>query len=132
MKRADPVRDFLVRRGSPDHVVRDGLKGLVESWERTVDAVAKGYRLGLDDYLNDMDGRQLIEETLAVASAADSLLKRIRNADRRMRDLVTPSRDCLWGEHAALRHGWAPQKNWWYFSQPKTPGAELGAELGRQ
>jgi hypothetical protein len=131
MKSADPVRDFLKRRGSPGHVVREGLKGLVERWERTVDDVANGYSLGLDDYLNDMDGRQLIEEVLAVAVNHGSLLKRIMNADHRMRDLVTPSRHCLWGEHAALQHGWSPEKNWWFFSQPKTPGAELSAELGR-
>ena len=69
MKEKDPVGEFLRNRGCPEHVVRGGLRGLVESWEEVVRSVEEGYSLGLDDYLNDMDGRQLIEEVLHVVPA---------------------------------------------------------------
>ena len=45
-----PVRDYLRRSGAPYSVVAQGLRGLVENWERVVDQVVAGYHLGLDDY----------------------------------------------------------------------------------
>ena len=71
MKEKDPVGEFLRKRGCPEHVVRGGLRGLAESWEEVVRSVEEGYSLGLDDYLNDMDGRQLLDETLAIAPRRD-------------------------------------------------------------
>ena len=59
---ADAVRRFLRARGSPAHVVEEGLEGLVRGWEETVERVAAGYPLDtIEDYLNDLDGRQLLE-----------------------------------------------------------------------
>jgi len=131
MQGKDPVREFLEQRGCPEHVVRSGLQGLAESWEEVVRSVEEGYSLGLDDYLNDMDGRQLIEEVLHVASAGDkkSFLKRIRQADAKMQWLVKPVGRCLWGDETARQEGWTAKKNWWYFSKPTRPGEELLAEI---
>ena len=58
------VHVFLLSRGCPDDVVEMGLEGLLLEWERAVAQVESGYPLGLDDYLNDLDGRQLLEESL--------------------------------------------------------------------
>ena len=93
MKEKDPVGEFLRNRGCPEHVVRGGLRGLAESWEEVVRSVEEGYSLGLDDYLNDMDGRQLLDETLAVAPAGGkkNCLKQIRQADAKMKTLVRPA-----------------------------------------
>ncbi len=71
MRENDPVGEFLRKRGCPEHIVRGGLQGLLEGWEEVVRSVGEGYSLGLDDYLNDMDGRQLLEEALAVAPAQE-------------------------------------------------------------
>jgi hypothetical protein len=68
MTEDDSVREFLSDRGCPDEVVTAGLDGLVSEWERAVVQVESGYPLGLDDYLNDLDGRQLLEDALEVAS----------------------------------------------------------------
>lgn len=127
----DPVRVFLQERGCPETVVRRGLRGLVERWEQTVQEIRSGYRLGIDDYLNDMDGRQLIEEILQTAPAAGtpSLIRRVRDADAMLRPLLQPARECLWGAEAAAQHGWTADRQWWYFHQPKSPGTELADEL---
>ena len=132
MKEKDPVGEFLRKRGCPEHVVRGGLRGLAESWEEVVRSIEEGYSLGLDDYLNDLDGRQLLEEALAVAPAQEkkTTLQRVRRADAKMQTLVRPSGRCLWGDDTARQEGWTARKNWWYFSIPVNPGEELLNELG--
>jgi hypothetical protein len=131
MKVKDPVGEFLRKRGCPEHVVRGGLRGLTESWEEVVRSVEEGYSLGLDDYLNDMDGRQLIEEVLHIAPVGDKniFLKRIRQADAKMQWLVKPAGRCLWGDETARQEGWTAKKNWWYFSIPTHPGEEFLGEI---
>ena len=131
MKDNDPVGEFLKNRGCPDHIVRGGLRGLAESWEEVVRAVEEGYSLGLDDYLNDMDGRQLLEEALAVAPAQEKkvAVARVRKADAALRALVRPAGRCLWGDEAARQEGWTEKKNWWYYCRPIKAGDELLAEL---
>jgi hypothetical protein len=131
MKEKDPVGEFLRKRGCPEHVVMGGLRGLTESWEEVVRSVEKGYSQGLDDYLNDMDSRQLIEEGLHIAPAREkeTFLKQIRQADAKMQWLVKPSGRCLWGDETARREGWTAEKNWWYFSIPIHPGEELLGDI---
>jgi hypothetical protein len=131
MKARDPVGEFLQKRGCPEHVVRGGLLGLTENWENVVRSVEEGYSLGLDDYLNDMDGRQLIEESLPIAPAGDkeAVQKRLRQADAKLQWLVKPAGRCLWGDETAQREGWTANKNWWYFSIPTRPGEDLLREI---
>lgn len=125
----DPVRDFLKRRGSADHIVRGGLAGLVQTWESVVESVKRGYNLGLDDYLNDMDVRQLLDEALAMAPSGQAYIERARRADEAMKRLVKPIGRSLWGEKNAAQHGWSAEKNWWYFSVPVNAGAALTNDL---
>jgi hypothetical protein len=128
---SDPVREYLREKGCAQHVIRGGLEGLIGAWEKTVESVERGYELSLDDYLNDLDGRQLIEETLAIDGVenAQNHLERVRPVDERMRNRVRLTGTCLWGNAAATRHGWSADKNWWYFSVPKTAGPELLIDL---
>ena len=129
--REDPVREFLESRGCPEHVVEGGLDGLLEQWENAVDDVAEIYPLGLDDYLDDMDGRELIEGAFEVAAPdlRRASLKRLQKADERMKAMLVPAGRCLWGSDMAEQHDWTPQKNWWYFMQPADPGPELKEDL---
>jgi hypothetical protein len=131
MNKEDAVTAFLREHGCPQHVIRGGLKGLVEDWESVVDSVEAGYALTLDDYLNDLDGRQLLGEALAVApeDQRQKYLERLEHVDAWMRRLIRPAGKCLWGENIARTEGWTPEKNWWYFSQPIDADPELLAEI---
>jgi hypothetical protein len=131
MKKKDPVRDFLGKKGCPEPVLDGGLPGLVENWEQVVEAVRKGYALTLDDYLNDLDGRQMIEEALQLAPEAEreKMRERVGRADKKMRGLIEPAGKCLWGSEVAEAEGWTPEKNWWYFSRPKKGDADFLAEI---
>jgi hypothetical protein len=132
MSDGDPVRTFLAGRGCPPHVVEGGLEGLLAHWESVVDEVDAVYALGLDDYLDDMDARQLLAEALAVAppDSRQAIALRLREVDERMQRLVVLAERCLWGDDPAREHGWTPGENWWYFTRPASPGPELQKDLG--
>jgi hypothetical protein len=131
MKKKDPIRDFLEEKGCPQHVVEGGIPDLVKSWEQAAEEVNKGYALTLDDYLNDLDGRQILEEALQIEpeGEGEKMRERVGRADKKMRDLVEPAGKCLWGSEVAEAEGWTPGKNWWYFSRPKKGDADFLAEI---
>jgi hypothetical protein len=127
----DPITEFLIRQGAPYAIVANGLRGLVENWERVVGLLVSGYPHGLDEYLNDMDGRQLLENALEIApaDAKASVMARVRDADHRALVLLVPAGRCLWGTIAEEDEGWSPERNWWYFQMPKHSGQRLKEEL---
>ena len=124
-------REFLKEKGAAAHVIQGGLAGLVENWEKVVSLVQQGYPYGLDDYLNDLDGRQLLEETLAIIPEEErqKTHKRLQRADELMRTLVKPAGKCLWGDPVARSEGWTMEKNWWYFSRPIQAAPEVLSEI---
>ncbi len=127
----DAVRDFLRDKGCGQHVIGKGLAGLVESWEKVVQSVDNGYALGLDDYLNDLDSRQLLAEALMVASAGEvaKFEMRVHQADDQMKGLTARTGVCLWGDEVAEEEGWTTKKNWWYYARPIAANADLLAEI---
>ena len=128
----DPVREYLHDKGCGEHLVRGGLAGLVEAWEQVVHAVAQGYELGLDDYLNDLDARHLLAEAWEVAPAAEQLQfqLRVEAADACLKSLLLPADECLWGDEVAAEEGWTREQQRWYFGYPVNAGVDLRVELG--
>ena len=128
---SDEVRRLLIEKGCPIPVIERGMAGLVESWEQVVRSVENGYSLTLDDYLNDLDARQLLEEALTVASPAEHINfeLRIQQADDLMKGLTRRASVCLWGDDLAEEEGWNWKKNWWYYACPVDADAELLAEI---
>jgi len=131
MKKKEPINDFLKEKGCPQPVVKGGILGLVKNWEQVVEEVGKGYALTLDDYLNDLDGRQILEEALKIAPRAEgsNIRERVLRADRKMRSLVEPAGKCLWGSELAETEGWTAEKNWWYFCRPRKADSDFLAEI---
>jgi hypothetical protein len=124
----DPIRRFLRARGAGGHVVDGGLAGLVDAWEQTADQIEVGYPLTLDDYLNDLDARQLIELALrSMPEPRGSLLARLRRADARVRAGSVPVPRSVWGEEHR-----ADARSWWYFRVPRAPGPDLAEDLARE
>ena len=129
----DPSQAYLKSRGCPPHVVAAGLTGLLDYWRDTGLAIRAGYNLTLDDYLNDMDTRQLIEETLphTTTRGHKQAIVRLYELDESVRPLLHSTDKCLWGPKAEAENGWSPEHNWWFYSVPKNPGPQLASDLKR-
>jgi hypothetical protein len=129
----DRLREFLERHGASPKVVAGGLEVLLRGWEQTVAAVEAGYALTFDDYLSDVDGRQLLAQALEVASAeqAARITDRLTALDERMRAAVEPVRRCVWGHIVEEEEGWSPERNWWYYARPRRGTPAFLEEFGR-
>jgi hypothetical protein len=116
----DPVREYCRKKGYADHVIQGGMRHLVESWEKVVQSLIDGGVQYYYDYLNDMDGRQILEEVVGVATIEQKTeyCDRIKAADRHFLSIVTPTDKCIWGDENAMERGWTKNTNWWYFHRP--------------
>jgi hypothetical protein len=114
----DPeIQNYLRDNGYPEHIVRHGRAGLVKKWGDFVEQVEKGYRLGLEDYRNDLDLRAIIE----LAGGPDDAVKAL---DDRFGKMLTATGVRVW-ESATLPEG-AP---FWDFGYPRNAGPELLSDL---
>jgi hypothetical protein len=116
--RADPVRRYLKKRGVRPDLVEGGLPGLVARWQAIVDEVAGGYKLTLDDYLNDMDVRDIIAGALAVAEAKErrTIERPLALADETFLAATNPENT---GDPQNPPNPANPSENWWYFRKPR-------------
>lgn len=105
---------YLEENGYPAHLVREGRAGLVRRWREFVTQVERGYRLGLEDYRNDLDIRGILE----LAGAVDA---EVRALDERLKSLLVPAQGRLWES--------APGDPFWDFGYPRNAGADLAADL---
>jgi len=127
---ADAIHTYLMSRGCSPLVVRRGLSGVLDHWTKIVAAIEHGHDLSLDEWLNDMDLRDILSGTLAAAppqERRDAAL-RLDEADRRFHAITEPS-PCLWGEEIAENNSWRPEWQWWYFRRPNAPGPLLREDL---
>jgi hypothetical protein len=105
---------YLQENGYPPHLVREGRAGLVRRWREFVEQVEHGYRLGLEDYRNDLDVRGILE-------LAGAVNEEVRALDERLRSLLVPAKRRVWES--------APGNPFWDSGYPRNAGAELAADL---
>ncbi|MFN7966994.1 MAG: hypothetical protein U0V87_15035 [Acidobacteriota bacterium] len=126
----DALRAYLDERGLEGDLLENGLAGLVERWEAIVNEVERGYELTIDDYLNDVDLRDILAGAWELAPDHERQPLRARRdlADNRYRS-VTQECPPLWGEAVTEEMGFTPEKEWWYFRRPRRPGQMLADDL---
>ncbi|WP_421997248.1 hypothetical protein [Reyranella sp.] len=110
------------------------LRELVEQWARfTADLAENGYSFDLDNWLNDVDVRELVLEALPMFGREEmgELGLALEQADRTFMAATRAFRKCVWGTATAARERWTPEKNWWYFRTPHRSNGPLEDELGR-
>lgn len=126
----DRIRQYLRRRGCTPSIVKAGLDGLLAHWDSLVAAVEEGYDLTFDDYLADMDLRDVLAGALEVAPLDDreAAQKRLNELDRRFRELTV---ECgpVFGDSVARENGHDSTEQWWYFRRPRTPAPDFEEEL---
>jgi hypothetical protein len=126
----DPVHTYLESRGCAPVIVRRGLVGLLDQWNGIVAALARGRDGSLDEWLNDMDLRDILAGALAAADPRDrrDAALVLDDADERFHALTLPC-PCLWGEPIAENNSWRAEWQWWYFRRPVDPGPLLREDL---
>lgn len=126
----DPVHTYLISRGCAPTVVRRGINGLLEHWTSIVAATERDRDASLDEWLNDMDRRDILAGALAAATPRErsTAAMRLAEADARFVAITEPS-PCLWGDEIARTNSWRPEWQWWYFRSPLRPGPTLREDL---
>lgn len=117
----EDVRRFLRDRGLADEVIAAGAAGLIERWEQAArDLERERYPFLIEDWLDELDGRQLVHEIGASIPGAlnPALAARLAEADERVRAGTDTDSVCLWGDSLARRLGWEPAQQWWYWRRP--------------
>ena len=106
------------------------LQDRIAAWDRIVRQVEAGYAFDLDDWLNDMDLRRAIAETIASVPADQRpMLRPLAAADRRFRRATVAAGKCLWGSTVAAREGWRSGRQWWYFRRPRRGNPALDQDI---
>jgi len=129
----DDVDQYFIERGVSAGVRNKGLGGIIADWD-AIARRAEHYDLTLDDWLNDLDLRDIIAGAIVRASGAssDSLRDTLQRADDAFRAATIELEESLWGanvdgEHGAHRHDRTAQ--WWYFRYPRRPGFSIRRDL---
>ena len=116
----DSARAYLRAKKYPEHTIDGGLERLLAGWEAVANSVARGEVQYEDDYLNDMDGRRILEDMLDDLSPDQRSMaeKRLASADSLIRPLLIGIDECLWGAENAQKCGYSRDRDWWYFHRP--------------
>ncbi len=107
---------YLRDNGYPEHIVRAGRAGLIERWGKFVEQVERGYKLGLEDYRNDLDLRGII--------AMLSLDDEVCDLDQRFEAMLIDREKRVWESSAA--------NPFWDFGYPKKAGQQLMEDLNNE
>ena len=122
MSAHDDVTLFLRARGLADESVAAGAEGLVLRWEQAArDAEHERYPFGVEDWLDELDGRQMLAEMIASIPGALSaaVTARLAEAGSRVDASTELAGACLWGAKMAKRMKWSPREHWWYWRRPR-------------
>jgi hypothetical protein len=117
--------------GPPDV---DDLRELIEQWsEFAGDLHRNGYGFDLDNWLNDVDVRELILEALPMFGREElgELAPKLEAADQTFLDGTREFKHCVWGSRTARKEKWTAQKNWWYFRTPTRSNTDLEDGLAK-
>jgi len=127
------VREYLIDEQYPKHVVSGGLPHLVANWEATAAGIRDGSPAYVmyEEFLNDMDGRRILQECLDLlrADEAAAVRRRVAQADQLFRDATLPTAHCIWGDATADERGYSRDKDWYYFRRPEEVDGSWPPEL---
>jgi 5-formyltetrahydrofolate cyclo-ligase len=117
----DPIRLHLLEREVAWHVIEGGIEYLVSGWEQLASEVeANAEEWVWEEWLNDLDGREIIQDLFDNVPQSRTALDRVKRADERFVAATISTDECQWGAKNAADNGWTREKNWWYWREPRT------------
>ena len=132
-KLADTAREYSRRKRYSSLVIYGTFDYLLKGWEATVRDVALEKCIMFEEYLNDMNGRKILEELIEVAgdSAPYGVKEKMWLLDSKIIPLLQPSFNCIYGNKNALKLSYLPHQHWYYFALPKFIGTEWEQNIQR-
>lgn len=110
------IADYLRDNGYPEHLARAGRSGLIDRYRKFVEQVEHGYKLGLEDYRNDLDLRGIL--------AMLQLDHEVQDLDRRLEAQLTNRTTRVWET--------SPGDPPWDFGYPANAGPDLIGDLTKE
>lgn len=126
----DPVEEYFAKRGVSEGVRKKGLRGLVADWVAIAQSAAH-YNLTLDDWVNDLDLRDIIAGALALAPESEhrALRDTLERADNEFRAATLASEQSAAHGSTPKARDYDSSRQWWYFRYPAHPGDSMRADL---
>jgi len=121
-QRSSPdVSRYCERRGFSRHVCEGGFGYLLGRWTKIVAAVEAGYGLLLDEYLNDLDARRIIDELATHASDEEwaDVEAVLPSLDERFVEATRPVSACAYGATDEQKSRYDRGRHWYYFRVPQ-------------
>jgi len=119
----DKITDYLRSQNYADHVIKGGLPRLLSDWESVSQEVAKGNPAYImyEEFLNDMDGRRIIQECFELLTSEEQLpiSEKLMKIDEEFKKGTIETASCIWGEENAKKYGYSRDVDWYYYRRPK-------------
>lgn len=117
---SDSIREYLQSKQYAKHVADGGLEALLGRWEWLVNSVAHGDEWGYEDWVNEMDGRRILEEALALLPLEEqtSTKAHVAELDERLKSCLIPVSDGIIDSKEINQYGYTSERDWWYFNFP--------------
>ena len=119
----DKITNYLRSQNYADHVIKGGLPRLLSDWESASQEVAKGNPAYImyEEFLNDMDGRRIIQECFELLTSEEQLpiSEKLMKIDEEFKKGTIETASCIWGEENAKKYGYSRDVYWYYYRRPK-------------
>jgi len=95
----------------------NSFENLISSWKNFVSELEKGYQASIDDYILDINMRDVIQDYLENVSTdlKEKLLFEIKNSDQ----LFIEFTDAIKDAPTVIRHLNYPSEKFWFYRKPK-------------
>jgi hypothetical protein len=112
----EAVHQFFKNQRYSKKVIEGGLDYALATWRDNVDRIARGKLRSFDDYLNDMDMRELLYEAFGLMSETEKkpIMDEVAALDQKLLAATIEVPQCIWG----LGAGYDRMTEWWYYRLP--------------
>ena len=107
---------IAILKDKADFVKQNGLNYLIPNWKIFTYNYA-GNEESIDEWLNELDGRKIIDEILNILSDSDKIkiTEILKEIDSKFIDQTFEINECAWNEKVEKDNQYNRQKNWYYY-----------------
>jgi hypothetical protein len=126
----EKVKELL--KDYADFVQKDGLNYLIPNWQRFADKYADTEDT-LDEWLNDLDTRKIIDEVIEVLSEKDrrKIELDLKPIDAKVIEKTFEINECVWGGLVEKNSNYNRRKHWYYYRMNQKVFANQGGQFTR-